>query len=87
MVHTGGASLSIGLGITIDFCEVDHVPFTMLDTAYGSGVVPNEDGSSVAQLGRADDRERTEDDPARKRAVGRLADPMRVESIMVGLLI
>ena len=40
IVHTGGASLSIGFGIVIVAWVVHHDPFTIFDTAYGSWLVP-----------------------------------------------
>jgi len=40
IVHTGGASLSIGFGIVIVVCVLHHVPLTIFDTAYGSELVP-----------------------------------------------
>lgn len=68
--------------------EVDHEPATRLDTAYGSGLEPSEDGSSVAQLGRADAEEARErrDDPAMAQVVAareRNVVARRDESIMI----
>lgn len=58
-VHTGGASLSIGLGMTRDFwVDVFHWPLTRLVTECGVGEEPREGGSSVAQDGRLDRQRR-----------------------------
>ena len=57
-VHTGGASLSSGLGIMRDLDEVVHWPLTRLVTAWGSGEEPSERGSSVAQDGRLERQRR-----------------------------
>lgn len=57
-VHTGGASLSSGLGIMRDLDEVVHWPLTRFVTAWGSGEEPSERGSSVAQDGRLERQRR-----------------------------
>jgi hypothetical protein len=78
-VHTGGACLSIGLGMMRDVLDDDHLPPTRLETEWGSGLEPSDDGSSVAQPGRADMQ--------RRRPTLRRADVeeecRRMDSIMV----
>ncbi len=52
MVHTGGESLSMGLGISRVDSDVDQMPFTRFSTACGTAFDPRVDGSSVAQRGK-----------------------------------
>lgn len=78
-VHTGGACLSIGLGMMRDVLDEVHLPPTRLETEWGSGLEPSDDGSSVAQPGRADMQRRW---PTLRRAEVE-KDCRRIDSIMV----
>ena len=79
-VHTGGACLSIGLGMMRDVLYEVHLPPTRLETEWGSGLEPSEDGSSVAQPGRADMQRRW---PTLRRAAEVEEECRRMDSIMV----
>ncbi len=79
-VHTGGACLSIGLGMMRDVLDEVHLPPTRLETEWGSGLEPSEDGSSVAQPGRADMQRRW---PTLRRAAEVEEECRRMDSIMV----
>ena len=76
-VHTGGASLSIGLGMMRDLAGVVHWPLTRLVTECGVVADPSEVGSNVAQDGRLVMQRRL----FRRRAADEVG--RRIESIMM----
>jgi hypothetical protein len=78
-VHTGGASLSIGLGMMRDLVDGFHLPFTRFSTEWGVGADPSEVGSNVAQDGRLAMQRRQ---PLLKTAAE--DDERRIESILIG---
>ena len=63
-----------------DVLDDDHLPPTRLETEWGSGLEPSEDGSSVAQPGRADMQRRW---PTLRRAAEVDEECRRMDSIMV----